>query len=263
MQVLSFPSSVPEIYTVLRFSQYTRKNPHEIPTELNTAMLRLPLPYDIVDEYGMTVNADNLGTTGFLVDGAISSGRSLSQMFESGEISESFMRALSSVGTISRSILERDFNGLVSAAGAAIPSAAQLQSAGEIAAASPFLGALAPQLQDAIRSQLGIVRNPQTTLMFEGVNLKSFTFQWKVAPRNLAESNDIHAIFRLLKQRMHPAKKYSGYVLDYPDIVQLSFKSKSSVDLGRLPVVRSAFITGLQIDHMGSQTPAFFKNYIS
>ena len=93
MQVLSFPSSVPEIYTVLRFSQYTRKNPHEIPTELNTAMLRLPLPYDIVDEYGMTVNADNLGTTGFLVDGAISSGRSLSQMFESGEISESFMRA--------------------------------------------------------------------------------------------------------------------------------------------------------------------------
>lgn len=64
--------------------------------------------------------------------------------------------------------------------------------------------------QKGLEVGFGSTRNPFTALTFDGVGLKTFTFNWTLAPSDGAESNEIHQIVKNIRKNIHP--KYGSAV---------------------------------------------------
>ena len=76
---------------------------------------------------------------------------------------------------------------------------------------------------DLLSRTSGAVLNPNMELLFKGPALRSFTFSWKMSPRDKKESEVIAKIIRTFKQSMAPQKTDAGLFLKAPNIYQLTF----------------------------------------
>lgn len=109
---------------------------------------------------------------------------------------------------------------------------------------------------------LGSIPNPFVTVMFQGINLRSFNFTWTFAPRNKEESFIIQSIIRKLKASALPAYTAGmafGF-LEYPMIVQIELypwadKSKQSEDL---ILFKPAMIENISVNYAPNGIPSFF-----
>jgi len=80
---------------------------------------------------------------------------------------------------------------------------------------------------DLLSRTSGAVLNPNMELLFKGPALRSFTFSWKMSPRDKKESEVIAKIIRTFKQSMAPQKTESGLFLKAPNIYKLQFNQGS------------------------------------
>ena len=88
------------------------------------------------------------------------------------------------------------------------------------AANIPFGGNLtAAQL---LARETGQVLNPNMELLFEGVNLRSFRFSFKLTPRSPIEAKEVKQIIRTLKQSMCPSID-GDYFLKTPKIFEILY----------------------------------------
>ena len=71
--------------------------------------------------------------------------------------------------------------------------------------------------------QEGTVVNPNLEMLFEGPELRSFSFSWKLSPRTREETQTIRNIIKLLKKTSAP-KKSSSVFLKTPDIYKLEYQ---------------------------------------
>ena len=76
---------------------------------------------------------------------------------------------------------------------------------------------------DLLARTTGAVANPNMELLFKGPALRSFTFSWKMSPRDEKESIVIAKIIRMFKQSMAPQKTEAGLFLKAPNIYKLQF----------------------------------------
>ena len=76
---------------------------------------------------------------------------------------------------------------------------------------------------DLLSRTTGAVLNPNMELLFKGPALRSFTFSWKMSPRDEKESVVIAKIIRMFKQSMAPQKTESSLFLKAPNIYKLTF----------------------------------------
>ena len=77
--------------------------------------------------------------------------------------------------------------------------------------------------KDLLARTTGQVLNPNMELLFQGPALRSFTFSWKMSPRDEKESIEIAKIIRMFKQSMAPQKTDAGLFLKAPNIYRLTF----------------------------------------
>jgi len=77
--------------------------------------------------------------------------------------------------------------------------------------------------KDVLARTSGQVLNPNMELLFQGPALRSFTFSWKMSPRDQKESIVIAKIIRMFKQSMAPQKTDAGLFLKAPNIYKLQF----------------------------------------
>ena len=76
---------------------------------------------------------------------------------------------------------------------------------------------------DLLARTAGAVANPNMELLFKGPALRTFTFSWKMSPRDQKESIVIAKIIRMFKQSMAPQKSKKGLFLKAPNIYKLQF----------------------------------------
>ena len=76
---------------------------------------------------------------------------------------------------------------------------------------------------DLLARTTGAVANPNMELLFKGPALRSFSFSWKMSPRDQKESIVIAKIIRIFKQSMAPQKSKKGLFLKAPNIYKLTF----------------------------------------
>ena len=131
--------------------------------------------------------------------------------------------------------------------------------------------AAARKLNDLSKGQAGqiagAIPNPYVTLMFNGVDLRSFTFTWKFAPRNVTESKMLKAILQLIKGSALPTYSSGVGVLQYPMLCKMTLMSQDKswdgtqkFKEGSHPIIgfKHALIENVTINYSPNGIPSFF-----
>jgi len=97
------------------------------------------------------------------------------------------------------------------------------------------------------------------SLLFEGMDFRSFKFDFQLMARNEQESKTIHKIIKAFKLAMHPGEHDAGQAKywTYPDNIDIALYSPSNKWMFNL---MTCVITGMDINYAGSGIPSFFMN---
>lgn len=221
--------------TRLRFVEYSRLTPNATADDVTTAIINMPYPENITESTSFKIDADDLGQWGNINSDTIAkvTGSGLENMtgneavtLATGLISDYIKH---NTGRMSGDLLK----GI----------------------------AVAPALPDAIKKPIqsfaGIVQNPHTTMLFGGVNLRSFGLQWRLSPRSAAESDALKQIRDLIRMRTHSEESMAGFALDYPDLCYVEFTGKPS---GHLPKYQKCFVNDFNFGYGGSAGMQWYKD---
>ena len=122
------------------------------------------------------------------------------------------------------------------------------------AANIPFGGNLtAAQL---LAREKGQVLNPNMELLFEGVNLRSFKFSFKLTPRGPREAKEVKQIIRTLKKSMCPSGEKTVY-LNTPKIFELTYM-QGSKEHPFLHKFKQCALTDMSVNYTGEGTYATY-----
>jgi hypothetical protein len=109
----------------------------------------------------------------------------------------------------------------------------------------------------------GNVLNPNLELLFGGVNLRSFSFDFDFAPRNLEESNVVKQIIRIFKQSMAPKTgsntSGAGLFIKAPNVFLLKYKTGSR-DHPYLNKFKPCALTNMGMNYTGSGSYATYAD---
>ena len=84
--------------------------------------------------------------------------------------------------------------------------------------------------QDLLTRTTGAIANPNMELLFNGPSLRTFSFQFLLAPRSQDEAKTIIHILRFFKQGMSPIRTKSRLFLKSPHTFQLSYRNSKGQD---------------------------------
>ena len=198
----------------------------------NFGSIILPIPSNIQDGNSVNFGPGNLdGLTASVLDYALDTigEGSVTNLNDMGKsIETSLGRA---IGVISNPEALAYFNRNIAAAAANIPFGGNLT---------------ASQL---LARQTGNILNPNMELLFEGVNLRSFKFSFKMTPRGPQEAAVVKNIIRTLKKNMCPSGENSLY-LETPNIFELTYK-KGSGDHPFLHKFKQCALTDMSVNYTG------------
>ena len=122
------------------------------------------------------------------------------------------------------------------------------------AANIPFGGNLTPA--QLLARQTGNILNPNMELLFEGVNLRSFKFSFKMTPRNRNEAKAVKNIIKTFKRYMTPQAEGSLY-LKTPKIFELTYMKGYSPH-PFLHRFKQCALTDMSVNYTGEGTYATY-----
>ena len=231
---VQFPSDLGNVGMLLMFKKYSygERNSGTITSARANIQdsVFLSLPDALIDAQGIRVSATELG----LVGNAVAIGTS----------------ALASGG----------ISALVDAA----RGVGMKELAG--AAASYFVNeaasAVAPAVMQGVEAGAGAKRNPFQALLFDGVDLRTFTFNWTFIPKSRAETNAINEIIRLFKY--HSLPYYKDFKAGNVSAGGRTFLSYPSVCLPLITgvdtlVMKACMINRVDVDYAGGGELAFLE----
>jgi hypothetical protein len=218
-QSISYLEDDTGINTRINIYKYQRPRPGAKLLKVPVSFITLPLPVQMPDDhYSMQIGAENLGEIGNLTGGQ--SGESLAQL------RDTLKERLNVSG------LGGDAAALGLAAIAASPAIADmavgagiLGKSGKAVLGGLVSSPLAKVAAENAKANLGLARNPHTALLFNGVDLRQFTFTWRLSPRSQAQSQNLNKIINQIKRAMHPNLALGGFALDYPNLFTVEFNN--------------------------------------
>jgi hypothetical protein len=254
---LRYPEEVGSHTMIFSFKSYNASQNGTAGTSSATSMkgaICLPLPRVLQDSTAPDVMQEKLGATGSItrdVYGAIQNGANLESMgsdFAQGVIngiSNANMNSVTGMGLF---------------------------------AARNGLSVVSPAIEQGLGVASGLAVNPHQALVFNGVALKTFDFDWTLIPNNEAEATAIRNIINRFKKASLPAYQpvtgsisgtpnvidtpagpqvtSSGSIrnsgtlarglLRYPDMVDIFF---TGLDPEYFPKFKTAMITRVQVDY--------------
>ena len=102
--------------------------------------------------------------------------------------------------------------------------------------------------EDMLARTTGAIMNPNMELLFKGPDLRSFSFTWKMSPRDQRESIEIAKIIRMFKQSMAPQKSEEQLFLKAPNIYDLTLRAgKKSNNF--LPKIKTCALTDCSVNY--------------
>ena len=95
--------------------------------------------------------------------------------------------------------------------------------------------------EQVLSRSVGVVVNSNTELLFAGVSLRSFEYQWLLSPRNRLEAANVRMIIRAFKQWSAPKKVRK---IDNGELSNVGKAGGPSFFLGTPNIFRLRFVTG-------------------
>jgi hypothetical protein len=108
------------------------------------------------------------------------------------------------------------------------------------------------------RRLTGSIANPNLELFFNAPTLRSFTFNFKLTPRESAEAAMIKRIIKFFKKSMNPRKSGSEAFLYTPDIFQLQYIYQET---GQHPFLHRFKPVALQAFNVNYGNPTEYMTY--
>ena len=101
---------------------------------------------------------------------------------------------------------------------------------------------------------LGVVPNSNMELLFNSPTLRTFVFNWKMAPRDAYEATKINNILRFFKQGMAvktTAAKVGGasLLLGTPNVFKMKFMTRDQQQLEGVGRIKECAITGVSVNY--------------
>lgn len=215
--IFKYPEDLGPHAIVMNFKEYSYNGTAQGNTVDINASIVLPIPKNIQDTFSVGIASRELGILGAGFADALSGMKGSENPIQSAKD-----LAVAAVGGI-----ESAFNKMSNITGSDFTSAARyLQRAG--------LTGISPSLGNAIDVSSGNAINPHIALVFEGVSLKNFTFDWSFSPKNPEEHRTLNNIIKKIKQNILPrytsagatgitSSSFSRGLLKYPNMVDLFF----------------------------------------
>tara|TARA_Y100000114_G_C11729416_1_gene312718 strand:+ start:43 stop:954 length:912 start_codon:yes stop_codon:yes gene_type:complete len=132
--------------------------------------------------------------------------------------------------------------------------------------ASSVVNALGGNVEtnDLLARNSGQILNPNMELLFGGVQLRSFSFEFDFAPRDEKESLEIKNIIRALKITMNAKngsldENSSGLFIKSPDVYQLTYKTGKK-NHQFLHKFKPMALLGMAVNYTGAGTYATYDN---
>jgi hypothetical protein len=225
-QVLQFPEDLGAHAMLLSFKKYSYRRPGT-PNSLNrltsstlnpqqlsrTNSILVPLPQNIQDSYQVRVQRFDQGIAGEAIASAASTlGSSPGVM----DIARSVAEGMPTINAdaITKAVSEFDFSNL--SRDAAFLARRAIDSA-------------APQVGRNLDAGFGATINPKAALYFEGVEMKTHTFNWTFAPASERESTILKDIGNTIKKNILPSygsltgAEQFRFLLNYPSVLDIFF----------------------------------------
>ena len=140
------------------------------------------------------------------------------------------------------------------------------QSAVVAALAGNAFGALGGNVSASglISRATGSIFNPNMELLFQGVNLRSFSFTFNMVARSRQEGEEIKKIIRTFKKASVPKKNStddakSGVFISAPDIFQLAYMKGNSPHPFLNKFIPAALVN-MNVNYTGSNTYATYHD---
>ena len=120
-------------------------------------------------------------------------------------------------------------------------------------------------LEGLISRSSGQVLNPNMELLFKGVKLRSFNFEYNLVARDRDEANQIKGMITTLKKAMAPRKSSGssgsggGLFISAPNVFQLTYKKGASKH-PFLHTFKPSALLNMTVDYTGSGTYATYSD---
>jgi hypothetical protein len=222
---LSFPDDLGNHAMIFNFSAYDYGGTGTQVNQVLNGSIALPIPSNLADTFSMRVLPTELG----------------------------------SVGNATRDIVSMAGEGNLTAMGVFETAKSALAGKGTRIAAATLDSLTGTNTAKAIEVATGMVVNPRIALAFEGVDLKSHTFTWTLAPRSAAESDKLRKIIQQIKKSALPTFNNSfgqKVFLNYPNVVDVFFLGTTD---GFMYYFKRAMISQVEVNYSGSGAPAFVE----
>jgi hypothetical protein len=119
------------------------------------------------------------------------------------------------------------------------------------------LGGISNEAASAVDLALGNTPNPHQVVTFNGVNLRTFNFNWRISPNNIKESETLKNFIITMKKRTLPKKSGFNLLLDYPSIAKIVIKPDTINNLFRF---RNFFIDSFAVNYAPNGSLTFHKD---
>lgn len=110
---------------------------------------------------------------------------------------------------------------------------------------------------ESLGLKAGLAINPHLAVLFKGVGLRTFAFQYKFVARNQQESNQLRDIIQKLNYHMHPDYFAGNFAFKYPDEFRIEFSQNRKDWLFNL---KDCVMTDMTVNYNGEGMPLFFED---
>jgi hypothetical protein len=201
----------------------------------------LPVPANLAEAFGMRYNDVEIGA----VLGHLAKSQNTNQVIQAARgVAEKGITP-GTIGDIKKSItgLTREV-----ANGAFGTDLAKIGARGIVKTMDDGAGALIDQI-------VGGVPNPNLSLMFQGHGFRTFSFNWRLAPKNIRESGVLNDIIIHIKKCMHPGK--DGLYFTFPLVAQarIVVGGRGSEFIR----FKKGVVESFNVNYTPSGVPAFFS----
>lgn len=246
----SYPDVLPNKFFRIKFFKYQRTATSGNSTNISpTATINLPIPLNLLDNYSANFTGVNLGLLGGMV---LDAGEATKRI-----INENYGDIGSTAMGVGRGLLDTVYNSMTDRNKISdIMKIIATRFAGIAGSLASPLGGSSESFTTAAQLLSGQIENPRTVSAFQGMNLRTHTLDWLLAPRSESESSGIENIISLMRFYMHPdVGALTNYVLTYPDQVEMQVVGVEQ----NTYYFKTSVLIDLQVDRTAAGVPAFFK----
>lgn len=230
-QNLQFPTEDGNYGMLMIFRDYNyrlpgTRGPSEFSTSNGSDTIFLPLPTNLMDTFSVRVQRFDQGPTGAVISDV------MSQASQNGLNISTFQDAATSaiMNNLPSALTDgaEGYDTLMSALSGILGGQGS-QSLDRFSADAAFLlrRILPGDVGRSVDAGTGTFLNPKASLSFEGVEMKTHSFDWTLAPKSERETETLRNITQTIKRRMLPqyveGTALQNVMFRYPSMVDIFF----------------------------------------